>query len=711
MIYIILFFISIFNFKCYFIQPKISILVPIYNVNRYLRKCLDSIVNQTLKNIEIICINDGSTDNSLEILMEYIFDNRILVINKSNSGYGDSMNKGLEFVSGKYIGIVESDDFVDINMFEFLYKFTENGDIDMIRSDYYLYYNENEIKPINFNIIESGYDNIFNPIEFPNIFLIIINIWTEIYKKELIINNKIKFLSTPGASYQDISFFFKTIFKSNKIFYINKPFYYYRQTNPNSSVKDNKLNKVIAIFKEFHNIEKFFHKDFERFEKIKKYYNTKKIINLLNNMLRVENKKEYIKLLYQEIYEILKNNIYLPFFNKYESLFLNNLIEYGNEITSDIYINTLSNNISYPKISIIIPIYNSDQFIENSLKSLMKQTFKNFEIICINDGSNNDTVKKLNKFEKLDDRIHIILQKNIEPVIVRNIGINLSKGEYLMFLNLYDEFQDTMIEKLFAKIYGNNNEIVLYNSNNLFFHNYKGVQNKNFFISKEVLNKKSFSFLNIKEEFFNLFIWWPWDKIFKKAFIKDLNINYQNLKTSQDLYFVNVAVILAKNLSFIEESLITHHINNSIYNSYYKNCDYIYYSLKELKIFMKEKGLYKILKQDFINYVAKFSIWNLETIYENHFCELFKSLKNKWFKEFGITKYNKKYFYDKEIYKKIKNIIEFDLKNIKNNETTNDNFFHLKKLLCLSKINISYKIYNKFKLKILYLISSNIIFN
>ena len=87
-----------------------------------------------------------------------------------------------------------------------------------------------------------------------------------------------------------------------------------------------------------------------------------------------------------------------------------------------------------------------------------------------------------------------MLQKNIEPVIVRNIRINLLKGEYLMFLNLYDEFKDIMIEKLFAKIYGNNNEIVLYNSNNLFFYNYKGVQNQNFFISKEILNKKSFSF-------------------------------------------------------------------------------------------------------------------------------------------------------------------------------------------------------------------------
>jgi glycosyltransferase involved in cell wall biosynthesis len=107
------------------IYPRISIIIPIYNVNKYLRECLDSIINQTLKTIEIICVNDGSTDNSLEIIKEYIYDNRIIIINKNNSGYGDSMNQGLNIASGEYIGIVESDDYVDIYMFENLYKITK----------------------------------------------------------------------------------------------------------------------------------------------------------------------------------------------------------------------------------------------------------------------------------------------------------------------------------------------------------------------------------------------------------------------------------------------------------------------------------------------------------------------------------------------------------------------------------------------------------
>ena len=93
---------------------KLSILVPCYNVEKYVAQCLSSIVNQTLQNIEIICINDGSTDKTLEILQSFqTTDSRIKIINKKNSGYGDSMNLGLDMAKGKYIGIVESDDYIE----------------------------------------------------------------------------------------------------------------------------------------------------------------------------------------------------------------------------------------------------------------------------------------------------------------------------------------------------------------------------------------------------------------------------------------------------------------------------------------------------------------------------------------------------------------------------------------------------------------------
>lgn len=104
-------------------MPKVSIIIPVYNVEKYLRECLDSVIQQTLQDIEIICVNDGSTDNSLQILKEYAQnDSRIKIIDKPNSGYGQTMNVGMQNATGEYIGIVEPDDYVELDMFETLYN-------------------------------------------------------------------------------------------------------------------------------------------------------------------------------------------------------------------------------------------------------------------------------------------------------------------------------------------------------------------------------------------------------------------------------------------------------------------------------------------------------------------------------------------------------------------------------------------------------------
>lgn len=121
-------------------MAKISVVVPVYNVEKYLKECIDSIINQTLEDIEIICVNDGSTDSSLEILNDYAKkDSRIIVINKSNSGYGHTMNMGLNAATGEYVGIIESDDFADKNMFEDLYKLAKEYDADIVKGDWYNY--------------------------------------------------------------------------------------------------------------------------------------------------------------------------------------------------------------------------------------------------------------------------------------------------------------------------------------------------------------------------------------------------------------------------------------------------------------------------------------------------------------------------------------------------------------------------------------------
>ena len=678
----------IYNFiistSFHIIYPRISIIIPIYNVNKYLRECLDSIINQTLKTIEIICVNDGSTDNSLEIIKEYIYDNRIIIINKNNSGYGDSMNQGLNIASGEYIGIVESDDFIDINMFENLYKLTKKGDIDIIRSNFYLYWEKNKKEALNFKILKNLYNKIFNPMELQNIFLVQPSIWAGIYKKLFLIKNNIKFLTTPGASYQDTSFFYKTLYKANKIFCTKKAFYYYRQTNSNSSVNNNTLNKVIFAHIELNEIENFIKKDIKLYNKNQRYFNTKKIMTLLWNLNRVDKKKQYNKILYKEIYEILKSDNYIhEQFNNFEINFLYHLKNNGEKRTSEIFL--YSPKEKNPQISVIIPIYNCEKYIKECLSSLIKQTFKNFEIICINDGSNDDTLKILKKFEAKDERIIIFNQNNSGPGIARNIGMKKSKGEYLIFLDSDDIFKKTMLEELYIKIKENDSDVVICNSQNFEKKKWwKKFYEKNYLINDNIIKQKTFSSLDIEKDFFNLFIWWPWDKLFKRKYIENLGIEYQNLKSSEDLFFVAASVIAAKKISYLDKILINHRIGikNSVSNSRQKSWDNFYYALKKLKKFIKEKGLYKRFKQDFINYVASFSIWQLENINGISFELLYKKIKNEWWNEFEVTKYEKNYFYNQYLYKNIKFILNSNLKQLDNSfifKTNNIKFNYLKK--------------------------------
>lgn len=237
--------------------PKVSVLVPIYNVEKYLRQCLDSLVGQTLRDIEIICINDGSTDSSPEIIKEYADkDDRIVVITKKNSGYGDSMNKGLAKARGEYIGILESDDFLELNAFEQLYGLAKEYDADVVRANYFHHKGGKDtlyayVDPIDTN-------RLIDPLQRTWIFYQAPAIWSAIYRREFLLEHKINFLPTPGASYQDTGFNFKVWANTKKAVFTDAAFLHYRLDNENSSV--NNPGKVFCVCDEWHEIEDYLHK-------------------------------------------------------------------------------------------------------------------------------------------------------------------------------------------------------------------------------------------------------------------------------------------------------------------------------------------------------------------------------------------------------------------------------------------------------------------
>ncbi len=221
-------------------MPKVSIIMPTYNVEQYLEQCLDSVINQTLKDIEIICVDDGSPDNCGKIIDEYaIKDPRIKAIHQENGGYGKAVNAGIEAATGEYIGIVETDDFIDPTMYEKLYEQAKKFDADICKcgfNRYNQYRKPSKIKKPwihkQQNIERFPEEKSFSVLEYPQIINFHASIWSNIYTKELLKNIKVN--TTKGASYQDFPFMVETTCKAKKIAVIHEYLYNWR-VEPNQS--------------------------------------------------------------------------------------------------------------------------------------------------------------------------------------------------------------------------------------------------------------------------------------------------------------------------------------------------------------------------------------------------------------------------------------------------------------------------------------------
>lgn len=254
--------------------PKVSIVVPVYNVEKYLRECLDSLLAQKLKEIEIIVVNDGSTDSSPEIAAEYAAkDSRVRLISKENEGYGKTMNRGFAEARGEYVGIVESDDFADPRMFKDMYKFAKRHDLDLVKANYYEHSDQGDVFQEPF--VGLDYKKVFDPRTDQRALVVLPIIWSALYRRSMIEREGVRFNETPGASYQDTSFVFQVWASARRAAILPKGYLHYRVDNANSSVKSS--SKVFAVCDEYELSSQFLAKDPEKQQAFEKILNLLKL--------------------------------------------------------------------------------------------------------------------------------------------------------------------------------------------------------------------------------------------------------------------------------------------------------------------------------------------------------------------------------------------------------------------------------------------------
>lgn len=461
-------------------MPKISVLVPIFNVEKYLEECLDSIVNQTLSDIEIICINDGSTDSSPEIIKRYAKnDSRFIVINKKNSGYGDSMNRGLAKATGEYIGIVESDDFIENDMYEKLYALAKRHEAEVVKSNFFYYYTDLSEKSPQWNsemgaiynrdrkrvikkhneisrlVNPNEVGRVINPRENRHIFYQKPAIWSAIYQRSFLSQNKITFLPTPGASYQDTGFSFKVWASAKRAVFTEEAFLHYRQDNEASSV--NSPGKVFCIADEYHEIESFLKKnslidELGPMAQATKYggysWNFKRLTNGLDG--------DFLKLFSKEYKEADKSGALD--YDYFDSNMRRDLDEIINNPKMFLKRKKAKENA---KISIIVAVYNAEKYLARCLDSLTNQSMEDIEIVCVNDGSSDGSLNILEEYYKKDARIVIRSTANRGPAAARNHAVAHSSGDYLMFCDSDDTFSPDACETLYDAISKNETDLAV----------------------------------------------------------------------------------------------------------------------------------------------------------------------------------------------------------------------------------------------------------
>ena len=729
----------------------------------YIKECLSSAINQTLQEIEIICIDDGSTDSSVEIINSFIEkDDRIILIKKENGGLASARNAGINAARGEYIYFLDSDDYIMDSAIETLYMISHKETLDNLYFDAESFFETEELQEkhanfINYYVRNHSYHEITSGLELVkkmdehNEFRV--SACLQFLRKDFLEKYHIRF--TEGFFHEDELFTLEIALFAKRVRHINQ-ILYMRRIRENSIMTGNDyfkhsfgyfncmtrmFNKLLnvqldrgyrnAIMKRLYGLQynAFTHamhisnSDLDRYLEdvsveeevlyrllVKRYSDNTQKLNSLNtenttltkrlenyvnridslcienkmlvksldtntkklNSLITENKKlskqifnsqKQISSLKEEVlslqrswsYRVGRVIIFLP--GKIKLLF-NTIKSCGLRYT----FSAMGRKINKRKIciSIVIPVYNVEKYLEQCLDSIQKQSLKNIEVICVDDGSTDHSLQILQEFAKMDKRFKLIHKDNTGAGDSRNIGMKYAKGEYLLFLDADDIFYNNLCFDAYKKAKIDDADICFMGAERINMRTNK-TEYMGWVLRSCLLPEKTpFQKEEIGDQYFQMVTGCPWSKLFKRTFIMKHQIKFQNLKNSNDIFFVRTAMALANRLTYVDKILITYRFaeGNNTQSIKHKNPLEFYKAYQALKEKLIEENLYESLEKSFVNMTLDDFMFNYRTTNSAEAKKaIVDKLKNEGIDFFDFNKYSWEFYNNKENVKEFQEIL------------------------------------------------------
>lgn len=450
-------------------KVKVSVVIPIYNAELYLEECLKSLISQSLKEIEIICVDDGSVDQSVRIVEFYAEqDDRIRLICQQNQYAGVARNKGLAAAKGEYVIFLDSDDFFDINLLERTYKqgIREAADIvlfgakcfDTITGKYSTkdYYFRRNYLPSK---------NVFSRKDIPDKILNIVTPcpWTKLFKREFVLSNGLEFQNFQNSN--DVYFVLSALALADRITYVDADLVYYR-IGQSTNLQSNK-NKNPTLFLQAY--EAVYRTLVERgiFQEVEKSFAEVVMSGCIFNLDTVKSDTAR-----EKIYCAMADETFI------EMGVLDHPIHYYSSPKRVLQLQSIKNLFYWKKrhfgckdynflilekdgrylesqnevkVSVIIPVYNVEAYLDSCLCSIREQTLIDIEIICVDDGSTDNSLEILRRNAKLDRRMTVCTQRNSGQSVARNEGVKLANGKYLYFMDSDDILDKEALSLLYQQ--------------------------------------------------------------------------------------------------------------------------------------------------------------------------------------------------------------------------------------------------------------------
>ena len=310
-------------------------------------------------------------------------------------------------------------------------------------------------------------------------------------------------------------------------------------------------------------------------------------------------------------------------------------------------------NMADIKVSVIIPVYNAEIYLRQCLDTIINQTLREIEIICVDDGSTDGSLRILEEYVSTDNRIKLIRQENSGAGAARNRGLEVARGEYLSFLDSDDFFEPDMLELSYKKAKEDNSDIVVFRAN-IYWNNSGQYENVHWMLQKKRLpDTLPFAGTDIRGNPFRAFIGWAWDKLFRTDFIREGNYRFQEQRTTNDLLLVYSAIVDAERISLIN-NILAHqrrNVSGSLSVSREKSWDCFYRALLALREHLQQTGKYDRFRRDFIDYSLHFSLWNINSLKGPSYKKLYNKLRNEWFRELEVDSLDSRDFEAKSEYR------------------------------------------------------------